>query len=66
MHAARSAECTDESEWPLIHHAQYIMLKSDYNMNHLVLIHYEAEICKQSSEAVGGESCIVENLCMVL
>ena len=43
-----------------------IMLKSDYDINYLVLIHYEAEICKQSSEAGGGESCIVENLCMVL
>ena len=35
-------------------------------MNYLVLIHYEAEIYKRSSEARGGESCIVENLCMVL
>ena len=35
-------------------------------MNYLVLIHYEAEIYRRSSEAGGGESCIVENLCMVL
>ena len=35
-------------------------------MNYLVLIHYEAEIYKRISEAGGGESCIVENLCMVL
>ena len=56
-----SAECTDVSEWP-----RYIMLKSDYDMIYLVLIHYEAEICKRSSEAGGDESCIVENLCMVL
>ena len=48
------------------HNARYIMLKSVYNMNYLVLIHYEAEMYKQSSEAGGGESCIVENLCMVL
>ena len=48
------------------HNARYIMLKSDYNMNYLVLIHYEAEIHKRSSEAGAGESCIVENLCMVL
>ena len=48
------------------HNARYIMLKSDYDMIYLVLIHYEAEICKRSCEAGGGESCIVENLCMVL
>ena len=48
------------------HNARYIMLKSEYNMNYLVLIHYEAEIYRRSSEAGGGESCIVENLCMVL
>ena len=54
----------DVSEWP--HNARYIMLKSDYNMNYLVLMHYEAEIYNRSSEAGGGESCIVENLCMVL
>ena len=48
------------------HNARYIMLKSNYDMSYLVLIHYEAEICKRSSEAGGGESCIVENLCMVL
>ena len=29
-------------------------------------MHYEAEIYKHSSEAGGGESCIVDNLCMVL
>ena len=29
-------------------------------------MHYEAEIYKPSSEAEGGESCIVENLRMVL
>ena len=29
-------------------------------------MHYDAEIDKRSSEAGGGESCIVENLCMVL
>ena len=38
----------------------------DYDMIYLILIRYEAEICKWSSEAGGGESCIVENLCMVL
>ena len=48
------------------HNARYIMLKCDYDMNYLVLIHYGAEICKRSSEAGGGELCIVENLCMVL
>ena len=48
------------------HNARYIMLKSNYDMNKVVLIHYEAEICKRSSEAGGGESCIVKNLCMVL
>ena len=48
------------------HNARYIMLKSEYNMNYLVLIHYEAEIYKRSSEAGGSKSCIVENLCMVL
>ena len=58
MHEARSAECIDVSD--------YNMLQSDYNMNYLVLIHYEAETYKPSSEAGGGESCIVENLCMVL
>ena len=46
--------------------SEYIMLKSDYDMTYLILIHYEAEICEQSSEAGGGEPCIVENLCMVL
>ena len=56
VHEARSAECTDLSEW----------LKSDYDMNYLVWIHYEAEICQRSSEAGRGESCIVKNLCMVL
>ena len=35
-------------------------------MNYLDFIHYEAEIYKRSSEAGGGESCIAENLCMVL
>ena len=35
-------------------------------MNYLVLIHYEAEVYRRSSEAGGDESCIVENLCMVL
>ena len=58
-----SAECTDVSEWP--HNARYIILKSDYDMNYLVLIHFEAKICKRSSEAGGGESCIVKNICMV-
>ena len=48
------------------HNARYIMLKSDYDMNYLVSIHYEAEICKRNSEAGWGESCIVENLCMVV
>ena len=48
------------------HNARYIMLKSDYNMNYMFLIHYEAEIYRRSSEARGGESCIVENLFMVL
>ena len=38
----------------------------DYDMSYLVLIHNEAEIFKRSSEAGGGESCIVEKLCMVL
>ena len=41
-------------------------VKSYYDMNYLVLIHYTAKICKRSSEAGGGESCIVENLSMVL
>ena len=51
-----SVHCAD-----LSHNARYIMLKSDYNINHLVLIHYEAEIYKRSSEAGGGESCIVDS-----
>ena len=38
----------------------------NYDMNYLVLIHYEAEICKRSSKTGGGESCIVEHLCIVL
>ena len=58
MHEARSAESIDVSEWPLP--------KSDYNMNYLVLINYEAEIYKRSSVAGGAESCIVENLRMIL
>ena len=77
-HSALRASCIDWSSWPLrwripvaplclrSHNARYIMLRSDYNMNYLVLIHYEAEIFKRSSEAGGGESSIVENLCMVL
>ena len=48
------------------YNARYIMLKSDYEMNYLVLIHNEAKICKRSSEAGAGEPCIVQNLCMVL
>ena len=40
------AECTDESQWPL--------LKSDYDMNYLVFIHYVAEISKRTSEAGSG------------
>ena len=55
--ATRISQCTDVSEWPEW---------PDYDMNYLVLIRYEAEICKRSSEAGGGESSIVENLCMVL
>ena len=47
------------------HNAWYIKLKSDYGMNYLALIYFEAEICKRSSEA-SGESCIEENLCMIL
>ena len=42
------------------------MLKSDYDMNSLVFIHYEAEICKRSSDAGGGESCIVENISVIV
>ena len=48
------------------HNEWHIMLQSNYNMNYLVSIHYEAKICKQSSEAGGDEPCIVENLCMVI
>ena len=36
--------------------ARYIMLKSYYDMNYLVLILDEAEICKRSSKAGDGES----------
>ena len=32
----------------------FVMLKSDYYMNYLVLIYYEAEICNLSSKAGGG------------
>ena len=46
------------------HTAPYIMLKSDYDINYLVLVHNETEVCKQSSEAGVDEPGIVENLCM--
>ena len=49
-----------------LHNARATILNPFNNMNYLVLIHYEAEIYRRSSEAGGGESCIVENLCMVL
>ena len=48
------------------HSAQYIMLKSNDDVNYLVLIYYEAEICKLSSKAGYDNPCIVENPCMVL
>ena len=69
--ATRISQCTrrvapSALTYPSGPNARYIMLKSDYDMNYLVLIHYEAEICKLNAEAGGGESCIVENLCMVL
>ena len=64
--ATRVSQCRVAPECLRSHNARYIMLKSDYNMNYLVLIHYEAEIYKRSAEVGGGESCIVENLCMVL
>ena len=72
--ATRISQCTRRRvHWRIrvapeclrFHNARYIMLKSDYNMKYLVLIHYEAEIYRRSSEAGGGETCIVENLCMV-
>ena len=66
----RITKCTDVSEWYLeclrSYNARYILLKSHYEMNYLVLIHNEAKICKRSSEAGAGEPCIVQNLCMVL
>ena len=43
---------SDKNQWDV----RYIMLKSDYDMIYLVLIHYVAEICKRSSEVGGGES----------
>ena len=41
------------------------MLKFEYDIHYLVMMHYESEICKRSSEAEGGESCIVEKLSLV-
>ena len=34
--------------------------RPDYNSSQFVLVHYEAEICKQISEAGGDEWCIVK------
>ena len=48
------------------HNARYIMRKSYYDINYLLLIYYEVKICKRSSEAWGGESCIVENYNMTV
>ena len=61
----RNARCMDPSG-PCVPLIRYIMLKSYHNMIELIMIHYDADICKQSSQAGGGEACIVENLCMVL
>ena len=58
--ATRISRIRVAPEYLWSHNARYIMLKSDYNMNYLVLIHYEAEIYKWSSDAGGGESCIVK------
>ena len=44
------------------HNAQYMMLKFDYDMNYLVLIHYKAEIFQRSPEAGGSEPYIVDAL----
>ena len=43
------------SECLLSHNARYIAIKSYYDIDYLVLIHYEDEICKQGSEAGGDE-----------
>ena len=40
--------------------ARYIMLKSDHDINYLVLIHYGAEICKGNSKTGGGKACLLE------
>ena len=65
--ATRISQCTRRvAPSALTYPSGPIMLKSDYDMSYFGLIHYEAEIWKRSSEAGGGESCIVENLCMVL
>ena len=70
MHSALRASCIDWSSWPL--RASDLTMHNTSCLNPiitwivLVLIHYEAKIYKPISEAGGDESCIVENLCMVL
>ena len=64
---AQSALTYPSGPWVCLRsHNAWYMLKSYYDMNHLILIHCEAEICKRNSEAGGGEPCIAENPCMVL
>ena len=65
MREARAAEGTDVPEWPMCV-SDLTMLKSRYDMSYFVLIHYEAGIYKRSSEVGSGETCVLENLCIVL
>ena len=47
-------------------HINHVIIGFKHDMTYMVLILNEAEICKQSSEAGDGDSCIVGNLCIIL
>ena len=64
VHKACGAECTDVSEW----RRRTYDLTMYNNMNYLVLIHYEAEICKpfsiESTLITGSQIVVLNNSCV--
>ena len=69
VHEVCSIEGTDAPSSPsasdLTMHGD-TMLKSYYDVNWLIPIHYKPKFYKQNSESGDHETCIVKNLCMVL
>ena len=47
-------------------HISHVIMGFKHDMTYMVFILNEAEICKQSSEAGDGDSCIVGNMCIIL